>query len=530
MNKKTLSLSILVCAALPSLVLASQGRFVGARSLGMGGTGVATVDDYSVQYNNPAALGFFGLNQDEAGSVKLESDNQNLGRKDWGLGFDFGVGVTVTGDLTEYLDELPDLAERLDDSANVLRDNMGDLLNTLSILDRIDSEENAFYVEGNSGVNVRIGHFAIGFRAFYTAFGKVSEVAYDNLGLKSVNSNQVVYELAGSNFTGGIDADPFGISYSSGSFGGLTPAQFETLRVAAKNSYDASSAVMITQADVIAAFEKIGSEIEVIGEPDNAVSGLVGVMDALSKNTSGNTDNNSTTVLVQGFGYAEVPVSYGFTAGENFAFGVNLKYLKGRVYGTSIQIFSDDNDKLEDQMKENFKETNNFGVDLSAMYRMKNVQFGILATNLNSPEFDGFTYKDTIRKDPLTGRYLDNVVPSVTLDPQVKVGFAIVPFETLMIEANMELMEQDAIFGNYKTQYVSAGLEWDAFRFLAIRAGWYQNLADSQVGNVITAGVGVNFWLARLDVGAAVALDKQKYEDEETPKEVRLTAAFAIDF
>lgn len=52
---------LLVLIASTSGTLYAQDSFVvGPRALGMGGTGVAAVDDLPAQYYNPAAFGFFG--------------------------------------------------------------------------------------------------------------------------------------------------------------------------------------------------------------------------------------------------------------------------------------------------------------------------------------------------------------------------------------------------------------------------------------------------------------------------------------
>ena len=66
---------------------------------------------------------------------------------------------------------------------------------------------------------------------------------------------------------------------------------------------------------------------------------------------------------------------------------------------------------------------------------------------------------------------------------------------------------------------------------LALRAGAYKNMAESWQDWVATAGVGMNFHLCRLDVGAAYSLgDNANYDGTEIPTEARIYAGLSIDF
>jgi hypothetical protein len=121
-------------------------------------------------------------------------------------------------------------------------------------------------------------------------------------------------------------------------------------------------------------------------------------------------------------------------------------------------------------------------------------------------------------------------VDDVKIKPQATAGIAFIPFETLTIEADYDLTKNETVLTDYKTQNFSAGLEWDAFRFLAFRAGTYKNMAESDTGWVYTAGLGLNLWAARLDFAAAMSPDKVQFDGEEVPKLVKASAQFSIDF
>jgi len=121
-------------------------------------------------------------------------------------------------------------------------------------------------------------------------------------------------------------------------------------------------------------------------------------------------------------------------------------------------------------------------------------------------------------------------VDSVTLKPQAVAGIAFIPFETLTLEVDYDLTENETVATEYKTQNFSAGLEWDAFRSLALRVGTYKNMSESDTGWVYTAGLGLNLWAVRLDVAAAASPDKVEYDGEEVPKLAKVSAQLSVDF
>jgi len=58
--------------------------------------------------------------------------------------------------------------------------------------------------------------------------------------------------------------------------------------------------------------------------------------------TDGALEDNTTTVLLTGFGLVEVPFTYGYAINDHIAVGANLKLMKGRVYGTEVIVFNKD--------------------------------------------------------------------------------------------------------------------------------------------------------------------------------------------
>jgi hypothetical protein len=151
------------------------------------------------------------------------------------------------------------------------------------------------------------------------------------------------------------------------------------------------------------------------------------------------------------------------------------------------------------------------------MARYHLFQAGLVARNLNSPTFKGPTVGGVKFGD-------------VTLDPQFAVGLAFIPFETLTLELDLDLTRNETTFTDYYTQNLSFGLEWDALRFLALRAGTYRNLAEDDIGWVFTGGLGINLWAARFDIGAALATQSNQFDEQDYPAEARIDVGLSIDF
>jgi hypothetical protein len=165
------------------------------------------------------------------------------------------------------------------------------------------------------------------------------------------------------------------------------------------------------------------------------------------------------------------------------------------------------------------------------MARYGKFNFGLTGRNLNSPKFDGFT-KDIsyTLPDGITTNPKTIIADEVKLKPQATAGIAFIPFETLTLEVDYDLTKNETVLTDYKTQNFSAGLEWDALRFLALRAGTYKNMAESDTGWIYTAGLGLNLWAVRFDLAAAMSPDKVQYDGDKVPKLAKASVQVSIDF
>lgn len=489
-----------VSGLLASPAAALDTFMVGPRALGMAGANVASTSDTSAQYYNPAAFGFFGC-RDGKGN-KLACDNNNIGRKNWGMDLSATAGYNMHNDFGTYLDDLANIDHDLLSTAGINTENdLRSLINLVRNLDGLDQPGNAVTANLNAGLGVRFGNFAIGGRAYAQANGQVLDIDETNLGISGGgNLNTQIESIA---LTGTLD----GIQLFS-------PTQVDQLLSAGL------SAAAIERLDFLARSEGVTST-QIQGTTD-----LLAQLATQSLTGGGALENNTTTVALRGFAVAEIPLSYGRALNDNWSVGANLKLMRGRVYGTEILVFDNDSGDVLAEAEEDFEESNNLGLDVGIMGRYPMVNFGIVGRNLNAPSFDGFTKQILVAGGGLRTLAVD----SVTLDPQVTVGLAWIPIETLTLETNYDLTKNETVFPGYDTQNLAFGLEWDAGRVLALRAGAYKNLAEKDIDWVYTAGIGLNLWGARFDLAGAMSEQKTSFDGDDVPNEAQLSAQLSLDF
>ncbi len=466
-------------------------------------------DVFAERAADPAIPVFGALGPDEESFNLL--DNNGLADKDFGWNvLDLNLGYTMTEDMGRYVDVLADIAFDAFDSGTLgsTPDNVKSLLALTGILSGLSEGNDSLYVDSSVGTSVRIGHFGVGIRLFGEVAATV-QPDVDRLALDGYTGiGDLVTELNNAagidpNFTGGP-----GYTFTTLS------SQQQTDLFTTLGDNNAVQYVDAKLGDLISAGDLVGDEIQ--GTVDT-IGNLVG---------ADSIDSNLTSVAAQGFAAVEVPVSYGRAINDHLSVGATAKAIFGQVLGTRVWVFDEDNiDNAIESVSDTEANTLAFGLDLGALYRINNFQFAVVGHNLNTPTFDG--YDDAVL---VNGSNVVINVPDVTLDPQVTVGAAFIPSKRFMLEVNYDLLETGTLLKGYDIQRLSVGGEVDLWA-LALRVGAYSNLAAEEQYWVATAGVGLNIFGLRADIGGAYSLgENAEYDGTEIPSEARLFLSVGLDY
>jgi hypothetical protein len=514
---------------------AMDSHIVGPRALGMGGTGTAAADDHTAAYYNPGLYGFFSRTGEE--DERLPADPNFIGRKDWGIGLiDASFQVEIRGQLANLIEvgSTIDLGKVSTlGVTNPSKDDLKAVMATLALIENFVPNNDTVTFSADAGaMNMRIGHFGIGVRMFSEGVASLADLDRLRVGVgtgSGVDIGQVINNssVTPSGWTSGYQNLITGTAYAN------LDAALQAKGVSSTDSQDAISKLDyaatqagLTQANIDAMAATGGTLLNAIVE---------------STNVANSFDENTTAAFSAGFALVEVPLTYGHAINDNLSFGGSVKLMVGQVAAAKVRLVSDNSDMaaiLQDSLKDS-KQTVTAGVDLGMALRNSWAQIGLTARNINSPVLKGGVYTDA------DGGEFE--VDDVTLDPQVSIGLALYPWETVCLTADMDLLENSTVFKTtnrsslpagvdrtlkveYATQRVGGGIEWNVLRFLALRGGASTDLAESEMGTMIHAGVGLNLWAMRFDLAGAVSTEKISVDGTDYPRAANASIGITIDF
>jgi len=223
-------------------------------------------------------------------------------------------------------------------------------------------------------------------------------------------------------------------------------------------------------------------------------------------------DNNLTTLRAKGLVLVEVPISYAHAfdipIGE-LSVGGSLKLMHGTTYTQTLAI--DDKDVgNQDSLKENKKDSDNFGLDLGVLFKptaISALRVGLVAKNINAPAFDTADGGE------------------IKADLQLRTGVQYTITDSLEVAGDLDLTTNKTLINGYDSQMFGGGVNYHPFLGFALRAGAMTNLANSNDGLIYTAGLSIGFEKLNLDISAQMASNTGQYDGEDIPKYAKVNVA-----
>jgi hypothetical protein len=224
---------------------------------------------------------------------------------------------------------------------------------------------------------------------------------------------------------------------------------------------------------------------------------------------------NTSKVAIVAMTLAEVPIGYArkFEVGKgSMSVGGTVKIMRGATYSAAVDPTTASTDEFRDEINDSEKTSVNLGFDLGAIYHppYKNLSFGLVARNINSPKFDTIDGGE------------------VSEDAQIRVGGELALFNRLLsVAVDADLNKRGTILDGYgpnneqyKEQWIGGGISLEGSPWIfetALRLGVMQNMADSELGMIYTGGLSIGFKWLHVSLSGAVSQEESEVVDAKYP-------------
>lgn len=268
------------------------------------------------------------------------------------------------------------------------------------------------------------------------------------------------------------------------------------------NTSDTSQANINKANDIANRINRPGTSLSAIGAAGLYVKGYYGehafgfnvsdvatagmfVSRQVTVTQAGSTVSLNGQMALNGLEARQAVASYAYALMDRmFSLGVSAKIIQGAAYTGTATIQGGNDVSLSDNLGK-AKTSTAFGIDAGAMFRPSSwLRAGIVAKDINQPKFD----------TPAGGEF--------KLNPQVRGGVAINPWETLTVTADVDITKNKTLIPDIKSQVISVGAEQTILsELLSLRIGAFKNTADANSYITPTAGFGIRLFALRVDVG-----------------------------
>jgi hypothetical protein len=482
--RRTKIAAALLCLSLP--VAANAASFQPLGKIGMGGAGVAVTTDSFASYWNPAGLAF----HDKPFSAK----------------FNGGVGININSALAENTDKLGKLDFNNLNDLNVSSNPnaikaAGEAVQFIGILKDIENRGGTLTVNPGGALAFQYKNYGLG--AFVSSEMAVYVNNVDTVNILPANNNTSLATFATD--INAVAGRPGNAVFSS--------AQYDLI----VSAFSGNNAIVDALERELAASNSTGLPTEQLAQALIDLGRSFG-----GTNTS--IDNNTTSLAAKGLLLSEVPIAYGYKLDlkefGQLGVGGAVKVMMGRVYGRIINIQeAKGSNNIVKKITDSKTDSTTVGLDLGVAWRKElplvgQFNAGLVAKNLNSPEFDnptGFTGKTRVK-------------------PQLRMGVAIDPFTWLTVAADMDMTKNKTLAPGNESQNFGFGAELRPIGFFALRVGMYTNIAESSAGPVGTFGLSLGPDWLRLDLDGAAAFKTATFDNKSYPREAKVEFGLSTMF
>lgn len=516
--KKILILLVTIC--LSSSAFAANWQMVGARSMGMGGTGVATAQGTYAQYYNPALL-----------AVKQEGDRNSQ------LSFGLGMQGETTSAIYDAAKQLMDMSERYKALVNNMEpgtnlagtEDLQTIFEGMADINDLLKNNTGILFGADLGVGFKSGNFGVSIRSL----GSMAAAPVID------RNNLLVYNTG----TSGLNFIPTT---------SLNNPSLTVFRDMLKTSIQDTNIVNDLQVLIGTSVddpEKLANIIintidgALIPDIKKAVDSMVNNMSNVAEfikgvsATSGLYSDNKTRVMAEMAAFSEAALGYGLNIIHGISLGASVKVIEGTTAQTGIFVLQDDmglGGIIKDAWS-NKKFSTNWGLDLGALINFSdlfqgqvlfNPQVGITAKNINSPAFK--------RPGAPTNWTLPWNSDDYKLKPQIRAGASINPVKRITVAVDVDLNKNETTLKDYKSQQLAAGVEIltvdDIMFKLPIRFGINKNLAKSSAPMYFTAGFATMGHNVGFEMAAAIGDGVEKIDGNNAPNALGLSMNLTVAF
>jgi len=504
--KRVLIISMSLFFGMVQSLCAGSFKIVGTRPLGMGGAHVAVAEDAIAQYWNPA-----GFARQRAIDIQVP----------------LGLGMKTTRGLIKEVDDLAKLVEQ----ANKIKANqesgtydpktLKEFMNIVNELEDLNQSGLGVIIDGHLGAEVRLGNLGVGILNttemagdptldFKFGLGDTADSAWKQL----ADSGALDYNQDGAAGNSTLSAEEQQVAdYLKG--------VIDKSGVSLPGGWDSGD---IAQ-ELVTAGVDAGLSLEEIQQAGEIVSENADTLAAITDGFSGNQSN----VTLTGISLTELAVTYARPLlKENLYVGANAKFMRGDVGFYRQDVFA--GEELQKALYSNFDKNHKasyaIGVDAGVLYDLRKswrTKVGMVIRNLNKPTF----------KQPDAGKAAG--LDDISVSPQMRVGVAVYPLNFITLAADMDITKNETVLDGFKSQNLGLGAELNILNKpslnLALRAGVMKNLAEKDVGSVLTAGVGLNLLHFNVDVGGAISTKTTEVADgKKYPTSAVASATLSLNF